>query len=239
MGTRRPDHHATPSRRIRPDLRPVLPALAPAGQFGAARPAGRRRTRRYPALRQPRPRRADPTPQGFDPRDNHQADEIARLLDDNWTVVINEIRPRTAPAPAGTHHTHDTVLRAQTPAVTGAPRHRTADTWHTTPMGWSNAACGALHLPGSLTAGGPKTGSGHGLDTRSIRFAIRAVGHILCDGSLSSKNQTASVGALTSQAVRRPSFDPGFPLRDDASGAWSARRAVHSSQPFLAQGEQR
>ncbi|MQA88542.1 MAG: SAM-dependent methyltransferase, partial [Streptosporangiales bacterium] len=40
-------------------------------------------------------------------------DDIARLLDHNWTVLINETRPRTAPAPAGTHHTHDTVLRAQ------------------------------------------------------------------------------------------------------------------------------
>lgn len=50
---------------------------------------------------------------GFDPGDYYQPDDIARLLDRNWTVLINEARPRTAPAPAGTHHTHDTVLRAQ------------------------------------------------------------------------------------------------------------------------------
>ncbi|NGO08805.1 class I SAM-dependent methyltransferase [Streptomyces sp. HC44] len=51
--------------------------------------------------------------QGFDPRDYYQPDDIARLLDHNWTVLINETRPRTAPAPAGTHHTRDTVPRAR------------------------------------------------------------------------------------------------------------------------------
>lgn len=59
---------------------------------------------------------ADLPPQhdhGFDPSDYYQPDDFARLLDDSWTVLINETRPRTAPAPAGTHHTRDTVLRAQ------------------------------------------------------------------------------------------------------------------------------
>ncbi|MEU9782118.1 class I SAM-dependent methyltransferase [Streptomyces phaeochromogenes] len=51
--------------------------------------------------------------EGFDPGDYYQPDDIAQLLDEDWTVLINETRPRTAPAPAGTHHTHDTVLRAQ------------------------------------------------------------------------------------------------------------------------------
>jgi SAM-dependent methyltransferase len=50
---------------------------------------------------------------GFDPSDYYQPDDIARLLDDNWTVLVNETRPRAAPAPAGTHHIHDVVLRAQ------------------------------------------------------------------------------------------------------------------------------
>ncbi|WP_205856751.1 class I SAM-dependent methyltransferase, partial [Phytoactinopolyspora endophytica] len=50
---------------------------------------------------------------GSDYRDYYQPADIARLLDDNWTVLINETRPRTAPAPAGTHHTRDTILRAQ------------------------------------------------------------------------------------------------------------------------------
>jgi SAM-dependent methyltransferase len=49
----------------------------------------------------------------FDPGDYYQPDDIARLLDHDWTVLINETRPRTAPAPPGTHHTHDTVLRAR------------------------------------------------------------------------------------------------------------------------------
>ncbi|OKI00770.1 SAM-dependent methyltransferase [Streptomyces sp. CB02923] len=49
----------------------------------------------------------------IDPGDFYQPDEVARLLGPDWTVLRNETRPRTATAPAGTHHTHDTVLRAQ------------------------------------------------------------------------------------------------------------------------------
>jgi SAM-dependent methyltransferase len=49
----------------------------------------------------------------FDPSDYYQPDDIVRQLDHDWTVVVNEKRPRTVPAPAGTDHTHDTVLRAQ------------------------------------------------------------------------------------------------------------------------------
>ncbi|NYH55087.1 SAM-dependent methyltransferase [Nocardiopsis arvandica] len=50
---------------------------------------------------------------GFDPSDYYQPADIAELLDEDWAVLVNETRPRTAPAPAGTHHTRDTVLRAQ------------------------------------------------------------------------------------------------------------------------------
>ncbi|TDC83199.1 class I SAM-dependent methyltransferase [Actinomadura sp. 7K507] len=50
---------------------------------------------------------------GFEPSDYYQPDDIARLLDNDWAILINETRPRTGPAPAGTHHTHDTVLRAR------------------------------------------------------------------------------------------------------------------------------
>ncbi|MFE9885668.1 class I SAM-dependent methyltransferase [Streptomyces scopuliridis] len=50
---------------------------------------------------------------GSDPSDYYQPGDIAGLLDHNWTVLINETRTRTAPAPAGTHHTHGTVLRAR------------------------------------------------------------------------------------------------------------------------------
>lgn len=56
----------------------------------------------------------DLAPSGdFDPDDYYQPEEIARLLGQAWNVLVNETRPRTTPAPAGTHHTHDTVLRAQ------------------------------------------------------------------------------------------------------------------------------
>ncbi|MFC4562455.1 class I SAM-dependent methyltransferase [Nocardiopsis mangrovi] len=50
---------------------------------------------------------------GFDPDAYYRPAEIAGLLDDGWTVLVAETRPRTAPAPAGTRHTRDTVLRAR------------------------------------------------------------------------------------------------------------------------------
>ncbi|MFF2847766.1 class I SAM-dependent methyltransferase [Streptomyces sp. NPDC058001] len=50
---------------------------------------------------------------GFDPADYYQPDDISRLLDHDWAVLIDETRQRTAPAPPGTSHTHDTVLRAR------------------------------------------------------------------------------------------------------------------------------
>ncbi|MFF6845105.1 class I SAM-dependent methyltransferase [Streptomyces antimycoticus] len=85
-----PDHTA---------LRGLLDAVAPGGTLLFANHAL--------ADLSPEPER------DFDPGDYYQPDEIARLLDDDWTVLINETRPRTAPAPAGTHHTQDTVLRAR------------------------------------------------------------------------------------------------------------------------------
>lgn len=45
--------------------------------------------------------------------DYYQPDDVARLLDENWTVLVNETRPRSATAPPSTHHTNDTVLRAR------------------------------------------------------------------------------------------------------------------------------
>ncbi|MEO3812257.1 methyltransferase domain-containing protein [Sphaerisporangium sp. B11E5] len=50
---------------------------------------------------------------GFDPGDYHHPAGIAGLLGGDWTVLVDETRPRTAPAPPGTHHRHDTVLRAR------------------------------------------------------------------------------------------------------------------------------
>ncbi|AZM59058.1 MULTISPECIES: class I SAM-dependent methyltransferase [unclassified Streptomyces] len=48
----------------------------------------------------------------FDPADYYQPDDIAPLLAPDWTILVHTTRPRTGPAPAGTRHTHDTVLRA-------------------------------------------------------------------------------------------------------------------------------
>ncbi|MDT0308954.1 class I SAM-dependent methyltransferase [Streptomyces sp. DSM 44917] len=50
---------------------------------------------------------------GVDPLDYYQPGEVAGLLGEDWAVEVDETRPRTAKAPAGTRHTHDTVLRAR------------------------------------------------------------------------------------------------------------------------------
>lgn len=58
---------------------------------------------------------------GLDPDDHHRVDmgryyqpaQIATLLDDDWTVLVDETRPRAAPVPPESRHTHDTVLRAR------------------------------------------------------------------------------------------------------------------------------
>lgn len=61
---------------------------------------------------------------GFDPADYYRRDEIAGLLGQDWTVLVNETRPRTAPAPEGTRHTRDAVLRAQRATALGDNGHR-------------------------------------------------------------------------------------------------------------------
>ncbi|MDA2805642.1 class I SAM-dependent methyltransferase [Nocardiopsis suaedae] len=38
--------------------------------------------------------------------------DVAEVLGDEWTIEVNEIRPRPA-VPEGAHHTRDTVLRAR------------------------------------------------------------------------------------------------------------------------------
>lgn len=50
---------------------------------------------------------------GLDPADFYRPDEIAAVLDDDWTVLVDEIRPRVSAAPPGTAHTHDAVLVAR------------------------------------------------------------------------------------------------------------------------------
>ncbi|MFG2045075.1 class I SAM-dependent methyltransferase [Dactylosporangium sp. NPDC048998] len=49
----------------------------------------------------------------LDPADFYEPKDVADLLDEHWAILINETRPRTTPAPPGTHHRSDTVLRAQ------------------------------------------------------------------------------------------------------------------------------
>ena len=43
----------------------------------------------------------------------YRSDEVAALLDDTWTVLTNETRPRVSPAPPGSGHVNDTVLVAR------------------------------------------------------------------------------------------------------------------------------
>lgn len=51
---------------------------------------------------------------GFDPADYVWPSMIAALLDDDWTVELDEQRPRLTPdGGAGAHHTDDLVLRAR------------------------------------------------------------------------------------------------------------------------------
>lgn len=86
-----PDHHTA--------LRALLDAVAPGGTllFAGHDPA------EFPEDHE----------HGFRPDDFYQPADVAELLDENWTVQTHETRPRTSPAPPGTHHTHDVVLRAQ------------------------------------------------------------------------------------------------------------------------------
>ncbi len=56
----------------------------------------------------------DPADGGFHPADYVWPEMIAALLDDDWTVELNEQRARQAPVGgAGAHHAADVVLRAR------------------------------------------------------------------------------------------------------------------------------
>jgi hypothetical protein len=50
---------------------------------------------------------------GLDPDDYVTPGDVAALLDGTWQVEVNEIRARSVTAGAGSHHTHDLVLRAR------------------------------------------------------------------------------------------------------------------------------
>lgn len=49
---------------------------------------------------------------GIRSSDYYEPHGIAELLGADWTVEIDETRPRTTAAPAGSGHSHDTVMKA-------------------------------------------------------------------------------------------------------------------------------
>ena len=66
-----------------------------------------------------------------DIRDYYFVQDIADLLGPDWTIQVLEERPRPNPPPAGTHHTHDEVLRAlRRPDLSRTSRHWDASTGH-------------------------------------------------------------------------------------------------------------
>lgn len=50
---------------------------------------------------------------GCDPAEHVMPGDVAAQLDDRWEVKIHDTRPRLGPAPPGTHHIRDVVLRAR------------------------------------------------------------------------------------------------------------------------------
>ena len=50
---------------------------------------------------------------GFEITDYVQPPDVRARLDEGWEVEVDERRPRVDPAPEGSPHTHDTVLRAK------------------------------------------------------------------------------------------------------------------------------
>jgi hypothetical protein len=50
---------------------------------------------------------------GFDPADYVAPSDVARLLDKDWQIDLNETRPRNVTSGGGAHHTHDVVLLAR------------------------------------------------------------------------------------------------------------------------------
>jgi SAM-dependent methyltransferase len=51
-------------------------------------------------------------PGGLRPHDCYEPGDFVALLGEGWAVCVDETRPRVDPAPPGTHHSRDTVLRA-------------------------------------------------------------------------------------------------------------------------------
>lgn len=61
----------------------------------------------------PAPTSEEATAHGFNPDDYVSPGQVAALLDDDWQVEVDETRPRHVATGAGSHHTHDVVLRAR------------------------------------------------------------------------------------------------------------------------------
>jgi hypothetical protein len=49
---------------------------------------------------------------GFDPDDYVSSTDVSSLLDDDWTVIVDERRTRHLASGAGAGHSHDLVLHA-------------------------------------------------------------------------------------------------------------------------------
>ena len=50
---------------------------------------------------------------GFNPDDYVSPAQVAALLNERWQVEVDETRPRHVATGAGSHHTHDVILRAR------------------------------------------------------------------------------------------------------------------------------
>ena len=61
----------------------------------------------------PAPTTEEADAHGFNADDYVSPGQVAALFDDNWQVEVDETRPRHVTTGAGSHHTHDVVLRAR------------------------------------------------------------------------------------------------------------------------------
>ena len=65
------------------------------------------------AVHHPLPTAAEALARGIDPAEYVGIAEVRALLDQDWEVEVDEVRPRHVAAGAGAHHTEDVVLKAR------------------------------------------------------------------------------------------------------------------------------
>lgn len=65
------------------------------------------------AVHHPLPTAEEAASHGFDPRDYVALADVEGLLNENWSIEVNETRPRHVATGAGSHHTEDVILRAR------------------------------------------------------------------------------------------------------------------------------